>query len=261
MSKRFGSLVAGTTVVVLSMVLVCATRARAQMMPASTAPPTTTTAPSVPAEPTTPRGALKTLYNAMQDGDGARIRDLLLALTPTETKMVEAITHNAEAQAKFRRAAVTAFGEQKAKLLLGEAESATAAAMAQIDASTEQVDGEHATVKNDNPEQPPLGLSKVGVNWKIPVSEFAKGVDAQEVERQLPDQEFFAKLVEGFASDVASGKYKTAEEAGDAIKGQMMIEMMKRQGGGRQPTTGEAVPDAGGGAGAEPTTEPTTRPG
>jgi hypothetical protein len=260
MSKRFGSFVTpGTIAVLLAATAMIPAPLRGQVAPPATeptvaAPATPTTAPAVPADPSTPRGALKSLYNAMQDGDGAHIRELLLTATAVETKMVDAMAHRAEAEAKFRKAAVNAFGEQKAKLLVGDSEVAGSEAMTQIDVSEEKVDGDKATVSN-NSGQAPLALTRVNGKWKIPASEFAKGTDVAEIEKQLPDMEFFAGLIDGYATDVAAGKYKSAEEAGDAIKGQMMVEMMKRQ-NAHQPTTGETAPD-----GAGPTTEPTTRPG
>jgi len=85
-----------------------ASRAPAQATQPLTAPGT---APAVAADTTTPKGTLKLLSAAMEQGDAEAMRRLMLAADPVEQRMVAAQVGQAEAFARFRHALVATFGK------------------------------------------------------------------------------------------------------------------------------------------------------
>ena len=60
----------------------------------------------------TPRGALKLLAAALRDGDAERIRQVMYAANPTETKMVAAMADMARSMAALQKSAIKAFGRE-----------------------------------------------------------------------------------------------------------------------------------------------------
>src|SRR5439155_1793562 len=93
--------------------------------PSSTTAPATTQA-SVKADQSTPRGALKSLTVAMNNGDAAGIKSVFSPTGDVENKMVDAVVNQQQALMKFRDAAVTAFGADEARKLTGDLDAAQA---------------------------------------------------------------------------------------------------------------------------------------
>ena len=197
-----------------------------------------------PADPASPRGTLEALIGAMQAGDTAKIKTLIATTNPTEEKMVDAMATMAVSQKKFRTAAQTAYGDG-AKELTGDTEAGTAEGLAKIDAAPESINGDTATVDpSGQPGVAPLRLKKVDGQWRIPVSELARGVDQATIQQRLDDLAFMSKMMDESSDEVSRGMYKTPKDAGEAIKSKMMVAMMKRANGGAatQSTTGPDAP-------------------
>jgi hypothetical protein len=208
-----------------------------------------------PADPNSPRGALKALVGAMQAGDADKIKSLIATTNPTEVKMVDAMANMSVSQKKFRTAAETAYGPD-AKQLTGDTEAGTAEGLAKIDAAPEKIDGDTATVDPSNgqsaapgqaPPPPPLTLKKIDGQWRIPIGELARGVDQAMIQQRLDDLGFMSKMMDESADEVSKGMYKTPKDAGEAIKSKMMVAMMKRANAASQPASapgGQAAPQS-----------------
>src|SRR5437773_8968015 len=113
------------------------------LAPATTAPTT------APADPSTPKGALKALAQALDAGDRKALLDLLCAQSPADQKIADATANLAEASARLRKVAGKTFGEEAARPL-GVEPGATPEAIARIDAAKVQLDGERATVRPED---------------------------------------------------------------------------------------------------------------
>jgi hypothetical protein len=207
-------------------------------------------APVVPINTSTPRGALKTLLTAIQTGDPQGIKKVIHTSTPVEEKMVDALAHRALAENNFRQAAVKAFGADAAKQLVGDAEASNVVNMSQLDAAAETVDGDSAIVNSNSAGGEPVKLSKINGQWQIPASEFSKATDPTKIQQNIEDMNFAANLIDQFAGDVSGGKYKTATEAGESIQLQMRAAMekyaMQRAGGATTtPAPASTSPNSG----------------
>ncbi|MBV8782163.1 MAG: hypothetical protein JO353_12270 [Phycisphaerae bacterium] len=202
-----------------------------------------TTAPatqSVAVDPSTPRGALKSLIHAMETGDGDQIKSLIATSNPSEDKMVAAMANMSVSQKKFRDAADTAFGANS-KELTGDTNAATTEGMAKIDAAQETINGDKAVIDSGPAAgTPPLTLTKSGNQWKIPISELSRGVDQSTIDQRLADLAFMSGLMNDSATEISKGTYKTPKDAGDAIKSKMMTAMMQRAAAATRPTTAPA---------------------
>ena len=208
-----------------------------------------TSAPSVPVDPSTPRGALKSLINAMETGDGDKLRSLIATTNPSEDKMVTAMANMSMAQKKFRDAASAAFGND-AKQLTGDTTAASAEGMSKVDSAKETINGDSATV-DSGPESgtPPLTLNKSGSTWKIPIQQLSRGIDAASINQRLGDLSMMTGLINDSATEIGKGTYKTPQEAGKAIQAKMMTYAMQRSAAASQPTTAPSDAPAPTGAG------------
>jgi len=255
--------------------------------PPATAP---AAGPRVAADESTPRGTLKVLLGAMQDADEQKLKSILMSHSPLEERMVDAIVKRADAEKRFRGAVEKAYGAGGLRTMGNDSEAMNAASIAQIDSADERVDGDLAYVSAGQgsemrlqklngtwkvpvaqmasapaerdaaaaaaaDQQAPPGATQPGnsnLPTTAPTAPAADGTAGKEkaIEEKLDDEKLAVQIMNDISSEIDQGKYKTPQEARDAIQMKMMVEMMKRY-GANQPQP--AVP---GGATTQPTTEP-----
>lgn len=203
---------------------------------------------TIPADQTSPRGALKLLAGAMESGDVAAVKGLLQADNPTEQKMADSMAEMAAAIAQLRQSAVTAFGKEGAMPLTGDSNT-TAEDLARIDQAEEKIEGDTAILSINAPGAAPITLKQVDGKWVVPMSEMAQDVPAEQVDAMLASRVMQTKLITEAANEIKAGQHKTAEEAVQALQGKMMQAAMQQAHGAMGPATAPS-PDA-----------PTTQPG
>jgi hypothetical protein len=180
------------------------------------------TAPtSAPVDPSTPKGALKTLTRALEAGDRKTLLEMFAAESPAEQKIAEATAALAEATAELRRASVKAFGEQASRPL-GVDGHGVDEAFARVDASTETIDGDKATVSSPEQQGDSLQLVRKDAKWRVPMSQIAGPAKGAELDQQLRDSAEQAKLLKELAGDVTAGKFKSAVEARQELDRRIM---------------------------------------
>jgi hypothetical protein len=206
---------------------------------AQTAP---STAPAPAADQSTPRGALRVLAEAMDNGDAAGIRSAMTATTPLEKQMVDALIGYHEALAHFSKAAEEAFGADEAKKIIGDKAAAHENAMAALAATPEKIDGDTAIV-GDGPQH--VQLVKVDGKWTIPAGKLAEGTDTASVNQRIADLKTRARIYNEVTEETKHDQYKTPEEAWAAVNAKAM----------------KAASGADQGAASQPATQPTSRHG
>ncbi|MBC8109166.1 MAG: hypothetical protein H7Z14_21445 [Anaerolineae bacterium] len=97
----------------------------------------------------------------------------------------------------------------------------SATTLSQLDVAVETIDGDSAVVISQDGRGDPFKLKKVSGQWQIAASDFSKDVDPSRIQQSIDDMNFSATLIEQYAGDVNSGKYKTANEAKELIQLQM----------------------------------------
>ncbi|MEO6434575.1 MAG: hypothetical protein ABIP55_02290 [Tepidisphaeraceae bacterium] len=174
------------------------------------------TTQSVPADPSTPRGALKRLAQALDAGERAVVLDLLSAESDAQRKWATATADLAEATAALRRSAVAGFGPQGSRGLAVDA-AASPEALARIDGAEVAITGDSATVRPAQDEGPPIVLVRRDGRWRVPVSEFSRDVEAVDLDRAIAALADETRLLRELATEVSAGKYKTAADARQAL--------------------------------------------
>jgi hypothetical protein len=127
----------------------------------------------------------------------------------------------AAATAKLKSAATKAFGPTKARPLGVDPDAPTAAA-ARIDAATETITGDSATVRTADNEGPPMSLVKEKGKWRLPISELTKDVEAADVDKNLADVAAQVALMKTLADEIAAGKFTNATDARQALDTRIM---------------------------------------
>jgi hypothetical protein len=222
--------------------------------PAPATKPTTgpTTGPTTaeaepPPDQTTPKGAVKVLFMALEAGDVPRITESLYASNATEERMVKAIAEMAQSLSRMRQAAIAAFGIEGARGLAGNP-GALADGLAQVDAAKENVVGNSATLQMGDATAPgggALRVTRVGDQWRVPMAELAKDRKAEDIEANLEQAQIQKEVVEDIATELSAGKFKSAEEAMEAWRTKMMQAAMQRpQPGATQPAQQQPAPNA-----------------
>jgi hypothetical protein len=178
-----------------------------------------TSQPAVVAASTdTPKGTIKLLVQAMSNGDSASMRDLLYATTPTEERLVTAMADTAVAIAELNRGMADKFGDQQAKAVLGDPADAVRSTTANLEKAREQIDGDSARIIMPQSVQGTMSLKKVDGKWKVDVAMYMKGATPQQVDQTMVTVNHGITVYRESLADVNAGKFKTAKEAGDALR-------------------------------------------
>lgn len=170
----------------------------------------------------TPKEALRELNVAMREGDVATIRRMFLATTPAERKMMDADAMMAAALADLRRAALAAYGAEAAKTLTGDTDAGAAQSLARIDAAEVTINGDTATVAYRDEREAPFILKKSDGEWKVPVSQLGKPLDAAALDQRLGDLAVQTTVVHDVTRLIREGKLGTAEQAREAWQSRIL---------------------------------------
>ena len=215
----------GRVAILFLLPMLLATEALAQRAPAATpADPK----PQEQHDTTTPKGALKALAAALRDGDAERIRQVMAAANPAETRMVAAMAEMARAMADLQKAAVKAFGSEGAKEIVGDTQATDAEGRARIDAADVRVQGDTATVIVAEGEDTPVVLRRVGGHWKVPMAELSKHADPSVLDERLAELAEQRKLVVELTREIGEGQFNSPAQAKDAWQSRAMQAVTRR---------------------------------
>lgn len=193
--------------IVAALLLGGAPRAMAQQTKPTSAPA---------ADLSTPQGSLLVLNEAMRDGDVEKIKQLFIATTPAEVKMVGSEAEMAAALADLRRAAVKVFGEEGAKTITGDSAAGQAESIARINSASVEITGDSATVVYRDQKDTPFLLKKVNGEWKVPVADLGKPLDVAALDQRLADLALQRKVVRELTAQIRANAFANAEQAREA---------------------------------------------
>lgn len=174
----------------------------------------------------TPRGTLKLLVEAMEQGDGEALRSILLGENETEQQMVSAMVETAQSVHRFREQAIETFGEQGAMPLIGAAPAGNADEVGAIDDATETITDDRAVVRFANVQANPVSLVLRDKQWHVPVAELSAKLDERELVERIVEIRAFNSVITALTGEIAEGKYQSAEQARQALSSQMMRAVM-----------------------------------
>src|SRR5437868_7086734 len=133
----------------------------------------------------TPRSTLTALVQGMETGNAEQIRQVLYPRTAGERRMVEAMIRLSRSVVRLSKSASTSFGASGAGELLGDANTFAHEAETQIKFATEKIAGNTATLSVPGYKVSPVVLEKIDGQWRIPMSELAKGISEVELDQRL----------------------------------------------------------------------------
>lgn len=206
-----------------------------------------------------PRDALKWFAAGLRDGDAGRLRQVVLTTSPAEDRMVTAIGDMARAFARLHAAAAGRFGPEAAGRFTDGTAAQFEQTLARIDAAEVAIDGDAATVRYAESTDRPYALKRVGSAWRLPAAQFSQGASAEALDRQMAELVVQARIVNEMAGEIAAGRYKTADAAGQAWRSRMMSALGGQgpgRGGTGQPGTVPATSPAVPANGTSATTKP-----
>lgn len=196
------------------------------------------TQPAVVAvDQSTPRGALKVLTTALDEGDVAGAQAVFLVDDPKHQPWLDQMLRLAKATALLRTESVRSFGEEGARGLVGDTRLATTVVLASLDRSTEEIDGETAVVRSEGNTEPPIGLRRVDGRWRVPLEEFIGKATPAELEPIAAQMATQSRVIESFCTDLAAGKFKTPDEAAQALQHRRVAARFDENAPATQPAT------------------------
>jgi hypothetical protein len=175
---------------------------------------TTTQPTTVPADQSTPKGALKLLAQSLEIGDRETILKILYPQAPVEKKVANATADLAAANGAVRAAAIKSFGPDAAKRFIAGALSES---VTRVDGAIEKIDGDRATVNTAEDDADPLVLVRVNGKWVIPLSSVTTGASAEDIDRNLHEVDAQVRVLRHLADQIASGTFKTVDDARTAL--------------------------------------------
>ncbi len=211
--------------------------------------PTTGPAASLPGDASTPKGALRMLFNATDAGDADKVRSLLYSATPVEDHMAQTMAQMSSAVAELHKAIKDMFGEEQTKATFGDPAVASKMRDELLMKAPETIDGDSAVIQLDSMGKfAPVEFKRVNGTWKLRVGKSLENVDAAQVEMQLAELAIQIKVLRDIATDVQAGKQKNVADVKQTLEARTRQAMM------------QYVQDQIKAASTRPTSAPTTQP-
>jgi hypothetical protein len=177
----------------------------------------------------TPKGAAKTLYQAMYDNDLATAKACVIA-GPGQTEIVEGMTSFMAATRRATDAAYQRFGDEYRKLL-GPSLDPNHIDPKQIDEASETINGDSATIVISGEMTMHLAREKKG--WKVDL------VKSSKLESQVGDPKMIKVVTAMFAgmtraadqtkTEIEAGKYPSARPAMEGLAANMKKAIKEEQ--------------------------------
>lgn len=188
-------------------------------VPAAMAQQPVTVVEEVPVNLSTPRGALKVLAAALQNGEGEKIRSVLTADTAVEQKMLTSMVDVASAVGELRKAAVAQFGEKGSLPLTGDAANTLKQGNKSLDLATEKVEDSKATVIMPNMPDDPIHMVKDNQGqWHMPMKELARGVVEADILKRAEEMALTVGVFKQVTLEINQGKFAGADEVRTVIQ-------------------------------------------
>lgn len=160
----------------------------------------------------TPKKAAVEFAKDLESGDMAAARAVAIG-SAEDFKLVEIISSLVRSARDLRATAIEKFGDAGKEVLASGDELADFSK--RVDSGTEKIAGDTATVGQPD-ERDPMKLKKAADGtWRV---DLAAIPEKDEIIRMMPKVQ---KVLSASRADLKAGKYKTADEARDAISQQM----------------------------------------
>jgi hypothetical protein len=169
----------------------------------------------------TPKGAAKTMIDAMKKGDAATVKSVTVNGDP---KFIDMMVAMVSSNQQLQDAAVAKFGADGNSIgeakMLGDVDK-------KLDDAEVKENGDTATITTKDSREP-MTLKKVDGQWKVDLSQMPQMPGKDDPSMQ-PMFNAMLDVNKQLAADISAGKYKTAAEAKQAGQEKLMAAMMSLQ--------------------------------
>ena len=164
-------------------------------------------------DPASPKGAMKSFYDAMEASDATAVRALFYAANDAEKALADAYTAQLTAAKALGEAAKKKYGATGDALSKG---MPVRDEIARLNTAEVTIDGDNASLKF--PGQPkPLHMVKSDGRWRLSIADFAAATP-ENIAGQTAVIKEMAGVFSTVAADIAADKYPTAPDAQRALQ-------------------------------------------
>ncbi|MCC6421873.1 MAG: hypothetical protein IT447_00160 [Phycisphaerales bacterium] len=168
-----------------------------------------------------PRQAYERLVVAMREGDGATIRQSIVAQGDDQQRLVDALVNYAQSLSTMRQAAVQTYGAAQSRILTGDPADHEKRLEA-IRQAIEQIDGDKATLKVDSANTPLIHMRKMDGHWRVPLGEMLTDLEPGQIAQQIEEMALQVRVFDETTADILAGKFHTADEAAQVMRGRLI---------------------------------------
>jgi hypothetical protein len=165
-------------------------------------------------DPSTPKGALRAFYEAMEAGDAAAVRACLYTATDAERQLADAYAAQltgAKTLGDAAKAKFAAAGDALSKGLPVRDE------IGRLESAEVKVDGPRATVRL--PGQPrPLTMVQSEGRWRLALAAYAGATSPESLAGQTAVLNDMAGVFQSVADEINADKFATATDAQRALQ-------------------------------------------
>lgn len=176
---------------------------------AATPPATTSTAAATTLDQSTPKALLRSFFASRGEVDEATLRSLLHAATPLEQKILDSVVQVELANSRLRAAERERFGAALTTTApsVASQQGLDVDTVEDIEALTEQIEGDRATVSSPMNAEITMQLVRVDGKWKLPVAAQAgRAVDPAIAGTLGVATRAQVEIIDGVTADVRAGK-------------------------------------------------------
>lgn len=206
---------------------------------------------NVPADRSTPRGTLKVLAIAIQQADTVSLKSILLAKNPQQQQMIDAMIQTAVVVHDLHTNALSAWGADQAATLIGPLPASAEPDLSYLNQATESIDGNNAVVTFKDVQSHPVRLEQTSDQWQVPVETLADDLKNGPLDERIAQINRFNNVIATISQEIKENKYRTAEQAKQALYNLLMQSEPAHESGAPSPTSAPAN---------DPITAPTTQP-
>jgi hypothetical protein len=188
-------------------------------------------------DPSTPKGALRVFYEALEAGDAAAVRASLHATSDAERQLADAYAAQltaAKALGDAARAKFAAAGDTLSRGLPARDE------IAAVDAAQVKIEGTRATVRLPGRAKP-LTMTQADGRWRLSVADYAGAATPDALASQAAVLNDMAGVFESVAADIAGDKFATAPDAQRALQKKLQGILFTSMQKNPPPTTGPSA--------------------
>ena len=171
---------------------------------------------SAPAlDQSTPKALLRSFFASRGEVDEATLRSLLHAATPLEQKILDSVVQVELANSRLRAAERERFGAAGTTTApsVASQQGLDVDTLEDIEALTEKIVGDRATVSSPMNAQITMQLVRVDGKWKLPVAAHAGGaVDPAIAETLGAAARAQVAIIDAVTADVKAGKFTSEEQ-------------------------------------------------